>query len=193
MDENHHLTTHSAWRRFISGVLPIALIVGSLLIFIQMRPHASGLHIPWSKSEFVTLTGYGRLSPMNASSDPFPVVLTHSQVDALNDAMAALVLMQSQALSLNRSEAVFEKVGANCHENSIVFTLAIPPHRGDLHNWIATEWECPAPGILFVESISGIQTYRGPVCPLNALVAQDLPPGSANGTRSVFKYCASNN
>jgi hypothetical protein len=193
MDENDHLTTHSAWRRFISGVLLIVLIVGSLLIFIQMRSHASGPHIPWSKSEVVTLTGYGRLSPMNPSSDPFSVVLTHSQVDALNDALAALVLTRSQALSLNRSEAVFQKVGASCHENSLVFTLAISPRQGDVHNWKATELECPAPGILFVQSLSGIQTYRGPVCPLNSLVAQDLPPGSAKGTRSFFKYCSSKN
>jgi hypothetical protein len=174
MDGNDHVTTHTAWTCFVSVVVLTALIIGPLLLVAQLRSHVPSLHVLWPKSEIVTLTGYGRLSPMNPSSDPTSVVLTHSQALAFNRAVAALSM----------------EAGPNCHENSVVFTLSIAPGRGQTPDWKVTEWECPAPGTLYVRSAIGIQTYRGSVCSLISLVAQDLPKEAARGTRSTFKLCS---
>jgi hypothetical protein len=174
MDGRDHVTTRPAWIRFISAVVLTALIIGSLLLVAQLRSHVPSPHVLWPKSEIVTLTGYGRLSPMNPSNDPTSVVLTRSQALAVNRAVAALP----------------REGGPNCHENSVVFTLSIAPGRGQTPDWKFTEWECPAPGILYVQSPIGIQSYRGSVCSLVSLVAQDLPKGAARGTRSTFKLCS---
>jgi hypothetical protein len=128
MDGNDHVTTHTAWIRFVSAVVLTALIIGSLLLVAQLCSHVPSLHVLWPKSEIVTLTGYGRLSPMNPSSDPTSVVLTRSQALAFNRAVAALSM----------------KGGPNCHENSVVFTLSIAPVGGQTPDWKVTEWECPA-------------------------------------------------
>ena len=101
MDGNDHVTTHTAWIRFVSAVVLTALIIGSLLLVAQLRSHVPSLHVLWPKSEIVTLTGYGRLSPMNPSSDPTSVVLTRSEALAFNRAVAALSM----------------EGGPNCHEN----------------------------------------------------------------------------
>ena len=131
MDGNDHVTTHTAWTCFVSVVVLTALIIGPLLLVAQLRSHVPSLHVLWPKSEIVTLTGYGRLSPMNPSSDPTSVVLTHSQALAFNRAVAALSM----------------EGGPNCHENSVVFTLSIAPVRGQTPDWKVTERECPTPGI----------------------------------------------
>ena len=192
MAAEEHSTTRSAWLRFISGVLVIAVVVGSLLLFNDMGAHGSGLHVVWSQSQDVTLTGYGQLSPMNPSSDPVSVVLSHRQVNALNDATSALTLTSSQALLGNRSVAVFQKVGVTCHENSLVFALVVTSRQGNVPRLKIADWECPAPGMLIVQSQSGIQTFGGLLCPVDHLIAQDLSRSSARATLSVVKHCAEN-
>jgi hypothetical protein len=174
MEPSDQLTTHAMWQRFMSCVILTTLIIGSVLVFNQLRSHGSSSRTLWPMSDVVTLTGYGQISPMYPSSDPTSVVLTRSQALALDQEMTALQLGGFP----------------DCHENSVVFTLAIAPRRTDVPDWTVKEWECPAPGTLYVESAIGIQTYRGPVCPVNALVIRDLPRGSSSGTRSAFKLCS---
>jgi len=183
-------TTRSVWRRFISGVLLIALIVGSLVIFTEPRTHASGPTVAWSKSEEVTLTGYGKLSPMVGSNDPITVVLSHQQVNALNNALVTLRLVSSEAVPNSQSTAVAADVGVTCHENSLVFTLEDTTHIGEVPSVAIADFECPAPGMVVVQSQSSVQWYRGLTCHLDSLIAQDLPPGSAKGTLTVFKHCS---
>ena len=82
MDSNAQVTTHTAWQRFIFVVVLTALIVGSLLLINQLRSTVP--RTLWPESDIVTLTGYGRLSPTNPSSDPTSVVLNRSQALALD-------------------------------------------------------------------------------------------------------------
>jgi hypothetical protein len=188
-----HSTTHSTWQRFLSAVLLIALVVGSLLLVNGTGTQVSGLHVAWSKSEVVTLTGYGQLSPMNPSSDPIAVVLSHQQVNALNDVASALTLTSSEAFLDNRSIAIFQKVGVSCHENSLVFSLSVTSRQGEVSKLRIADWECPAPGMLIVQSQSGIQTFGGLLCPVDHLIARYLSWSSAKGTLSVLKHCSENN
>jgi multidrug efflux pump subunit AcrB len=168
MDSNNHVTTHTAWQRFISVVVLTALIVGSVLLIIQLRSTVP--RTLWPASDVVTLTGYGQLSPIK-SSDPTSDVLNRSQALALDQELATL------------------QVGGrpDCHENTVVFTLAIAPHQDHVPNWKVKEWACPAPGTIYIESASGIQTYLASVCGVSLMVNGDLPKGRATGTRSEYK------
>jgi hypothetical protein len=172
MGSNNRVTTHTAWQRFISVVVLTALIVGSLLLIIQLRSTVP--RTLWPESDVVTLTAYGQLSPIK-SSDPTSVVLN-----------------RSQALNLDQELATLQVGGLpDCHENTVVFTLAIAPHQVDVPNWTVTEWACPAPGMIYVESASGVQTYLASVCGVSSMVNGDLPKGRATGTRSEYKpLCA---
>ncbi len=168
MDSNNRVTTHTAWQRFISVVVLTAVIVGSVLLIIQLRSTVP--RTLWPESEAVTLTGYGQLSPIK-SSDPTSVVLNRSQALALDQELATLQIGGSP----------------DCHENSAVFTLAIAPHQDDVPNWTVKEWACPAPGTIYVQSASGVQTYLASVCEVSLMVIGDLPKGRATGTRSEYK------
>lgn len=172
MDSNAQVTTHTAWQRFIFVVVLTALIVGSLLLINQLRSTVP--RTLWPESDIVTLTGYGRLSPTNPSSDPTSVVLNRSQALALDQELATL------------------RVGGmpDCHENSVVFTLAIAPRQDNVPNWTVKEWGCPAPGTIYVESAIGIQTYLASVCGVSLMVNGDLPKGRATGTRAAFRRCS---
>jgi hypothetical protein len=165
-------TTHRAWSWYISGVIIVALAIGSLLVINQSR--SSPRHLLWPTSEVVTVTGFGRLSPMNPSSAPLSVVLTPSEALALNSQVEALPLTGL----------------LNCHENSVVFTIAVAQRSGGPPNWTATDWECPAPGVLYIHLSDGIQELRGQVCTLRSLVTQILPKNAAKGTRAEFKLCS---
>ena len=172
MDTFDHVTTRTTWRRFMSVVILTALIIGSVLIIDQLRSTAP--RALWPKSDVVTLTGYGRLSAMNPSSDPTSVILNRSQALALDQELASL------------------RVGRlpDCHENSVVFRLAIAPRQDDVPNWTVVDWLCPLPGTIYVKSAIGIQTYLASVCEVGVLVSSDLPRGKANGTRSAFRLCS---
>lgn len=165
-------TTHRTWSWYVSGVMVVTLAIGSLLVINQNR--SSPRHLLWPTSEVVTVTGFGRLSPMYPSSAPSTVVLTPSEALALNTAVAALPMTGF----------------LNCHENSVVFTIAVAPRSGGPPNWTATDWECPAPGVLYLHLSDGIQELRGQVCTLSSLVSQVLPKNSAKGTEAELKRCS---
>jgi hypothetical protein len=171
MSEVSAVTTNRAWRLLILSVLVSSLGIGAFLIVSASR--STPRHLLWPKTDTVTVTGYGKLSPMNPSSDPVSVVLT-----------------SGQALELDQLVTTLPMTGLpDCHENSAVFTISVADPSGSSPTWTATDWECPAPGALSMKLLDGIQEVRGQVCVLRSFVTQIFGRNSALGTKSEFKLC----
>ena len=119
----------------------------------------------------VTLTGYEKLSLMNASSGPVVVTLNAPQVKRLRGAIARL-----------RTSP-----GAMCMEDSTLYKITVTDGSDGKVFWSAIADECP--GALSV-STKGVQiALNSRSCPLEALVSTFFPATKAQGTKSGLKVC----
>ncbi len=110
---------------------------------------------------------------MNPSSDPVAVVLT-----------------SAQALELDQQVTALPMTGLpDCHENSVVLTISAADPRGFTPTFTATDWECPAPGVLSMQLLDGIQEVRNHVCVLRSFVTEIFGRDHAQGTTSEFRLC----
>jgi hypothetical protein len=152
-----------------AGILVIGVIIGSLLSFHGDQPDA-----PWPTSGLVTVTGFGQLRIASASSDPTSVVLTSAQIQQLDELVTAL-----------------PKAGdTNCHENSAVFTISFASRAGEASTVVATDWECPAPGVMALQTLSGTHELLAGVCALKTFIDRTFSGGEAKGAkRELQQFC----
>jgi hypothetical protein len=122
-------------------------------------------------SGVVTLTGYGKLSLANSSSDPSHVELSASQVSKLRSAIATL-----------RTSP-----GGLCMEDSTLYTISVAPTADGKAFWSATADECP--GRLIIKYDDRQVSLNARSCPLETLISSFFPPHTATGTKLDLKVC----
>lgn len=129
------------------------------------------LHVKMPTDGVVTVTGFGKTSLMNASSDPTSVVLTHYQASRLRTVIANL-----------------KDLGANlmCHEDSLL--LKIKVEQSGQVVWNATADVCP--GALKVTSATSHPILDDRSCSFWHVVDSFFPSGTAKATKSESKICA---
>jgi hypothetical protein len=127
------------------------------------------IHATMPTSGVVTVTGYGKTSLMNGSSDPNSVVLTHHQAKTLATVVAELK----------------DFGGGICAEDSML--LKITEVKGATVVWSATADECP--GVLAITSSKGNLNLYNRSCSFWHVVDSFFAPGSANGTKEGSKTC----
>jgi len=118
----------------------------------------------------VTVTGFGKISLMNESSDPTSVVLTHRQVLALRTAITGLKDMSN---------------GGFCAEDSLLLKIKIVNDGNEI--WAATADECP--GALSISSAKTNVTLYNRSCSFWHVVNSFFPPGVATGTKTGSETC----
>lgn len=119
----------------------------------------------------VTVTGFDRISLMNASSGPVTRVLTAAQAAALRADVAALRAAP----------------GAMCMEDSLLYRIAVT--AGGRVIWSGTGDECP--GVLLVTSSAHRVELNDRSCALDALITSFFPNGEAAGSKTGLKVCQS--
>jgi hypothetical protein len=160
---------HPTWSWLFAGILVVGVIVGSLLSFHGRQPDA-----PWPTSSLVTVTGFGQLSAVNESSDPTSVVLTSDQVQKLDELVAALPKASK----------------ADCMENSAVFTISFASRAGEASRVVATDWECPAPGVMALQTPNGTHELLGGVCTLKTFIDRTFSGDQAKGAKEELQqFC----
>jgi len=127
------------------------------------------IHATMPTSGVVTVTGYGKTSLMDGSSDPNSVVLSHHQAQTL-----ATVVGQLKDFG-----------GGLCAEDSML--LKISEVKGGEVVWSATADECP--GVLAITSSRGNLNLYDRSCSFWHVVDSFFAPGSANGTKADSKVC----
>jgi hypothetical protein len=105
-----------------------------------------------------TLTGYARTSPMDEAGVATSRRLTPARTAALRRAIESLRVVPR----------------AECMENQLLFTLALPAPQGHGPTWTATALLCPVPGQIEV----GATTYRA-TCSVIRLAASYVPAGTS--------------
>ena len=173
---NHtDVTTHTTWRRFITGVVLIALVIGLALVFEQDR---SSKTVSMPATGVITVTGFAHWSAALGSTDSTTVTLTSVQATALRQAISTLPR--------------FPFPGGRpflCSEEAKVFTISVTQVRGESANWVATAELCPE-GALYIKDAVGPQQRAVTYCDLQPFIASLFPKDAAAETMSELKYCA---
>jgi hypothetical protein len=164
-NQTRDATSREAWSWLIASILVLAVVLGTTL-----NRHHDGVPV---LSGQITVTGYGVLSAMNpSSSDPASVILTNAQAAALNQLITALPK---------------ETRSTDCMENERLFTISAVSRLGGTPEVQATEWLCPAPGFLALQSSSGSREKLGGVCTLRSFIDQIIPAKKAEGAKSELR------
>ena len=161
----------------MSTVVVLAVIIGLAIIVVQARSHPA---VSMPPTGAVKVTGFGRISAANPSSEPTSVVLSDTQASVLRSAVAAL-----PRLSLPSHDLL-------CMEESTAFTIAVGSVHGGVMStsWLAAAEICPAPGVLSVQKTRGPHSVLVRYCSLRSLITSFFPRGIAPaGTRWAFKLC----
>lgn len=173
MEMSGHATTFRTWKRFITTVVTLTVIVGLTLIAIQANSDAVP-NLPASGS--IVLTAYGQLNGADSFGEPTSVVLSDAQAAALRSAVAALPRLPIP------SRATL------CMEETTVFTIAVRHVEDGVMSttWRAEAELCPAPGFLHPNKPPpwGVR-----YCPLGPLITSFFPKGTVAATRLIFKLC----
>ena len=128
------------------------------------------LHVKMPTEGVVTLTGYGKTSLMNASSDPSTVVLTHHQALTLRTVIAGLKDLGSNGM---------------CMEDSLLLKITIVTNGKVV--WSATADACP--GALTITSAKTNVILDNRACSFWHVVDSFFPSGTAVATKTGSKYC----
>jgi len=118
----------------------------------------------------VTVTGYGRTSLMDASSDPTTVVLTHHQALTLRTVIAELKDFADES----------------CMEDSQLLEIKIVKEGKVV--WSAGADECP--GVLAIASATANLTLDDHSCAFWHVVTTFFAPGTARATTAQSKECS---
>jgi hypothetical protein len=140
------------------------LAVGVQVIYLPI------LHVKMPTGGGVTLTGYGKTSLMDASSDPSSIVLTRHQILALRNAIAGM-----------------KDLGSNggCEEDSLLLKIKIVKDGKTV--WSATADACP--GGLTITSARTNVILDNRDCSFWHVVDSFFASGSANATKTGTKSC----
>jgi hypothetical protein len=151
----------------------IAALVGLTILSIAGATQGAGA-IVVPKSDTVEVTGFGSVSA-SGSTGPVTVTLSHHQAAAVTKALAALTVTTAGV----------------CHGFLNAFVVRFLPYKGARPTLVATEEDCPSPGVVSVTKHGRtIQTLREN-CSLRAQVLAALPRGGAEGTRGDKRACSS--
>lgn len=120
------------------------------------------------------VTGYERVVPVG-SFGAITVLVRGTKAAAIRSALAGLTIPYT---------------GPTCLEDDSAFQISLLPEEGARPTDVATEEECPSPGIVL---ISAAGTRAQPLredCALRAAVIAALPPGLAEATRRDRNSCS---
>jgi hypothetical protein len=129
------------------------------------------LHVKMPTDGVVTVTGYGKTSLMDPSSDPTSVVLSHHQALTLRTVIAKM------------KDLGFEDT---CMEDSLLLKINVVKHGTVV--WSATADECP--GALAITEAKSNAILDARSCPFWHVVNTFFVAGSANATKSQINGCA---
>ncbi len=118
----------------------------------------------------VTVTGYGKTSLAQGSSDPVTVVLSHQQVLSLHTVVADLK----------------DFGGGECMEDSTLLKIKIV--RSGVDVWNATADECP--GSLFITTPHSTTYLDDHSCSFWHVIDSLFAPGTAKGTTAGSATCS---
>jgi hypothetical protein len=127
------------------------------------------IHATMPTGGVVTVTGYGKTSLANGSSDPHSVVLTRHQALTLATVVAGLK----------------DFGGGMCMEDSLLLKISVV--KDGTVVWSATADECP--GVLAITSSKANLNLDDRSCSFWHVVDSFFVAGSADGTKSDSKVC----
>jgi len=127
------------------------------------------VHLP--TTGVVTVTGFQKLSLMNASSGPVVVTLNASQVRRL-----------SAAISKLRTSP-----GGVCMEDSTIYKISLTSTNGAKVTWSAVADECP--GVLRITTKGAQLALNDRSCALESLVSTFFSARAVPGTKAALKVC----
>ena len=125
----------------------------------------------------VEVTGYRQLTLDDGSLGPVTVVVKGKRAAAIRSALAGLSATSSLP---------------DCMETVDAFTISFRTHQGGRPTYVATEDDCPTPGVVSI-SIYGKTTQHLNLqedCTLRAAVIAALPRGRAEGTTQDKHRCS---
>lgn len=170
-----YVTTHTTWRRFITGVVVFAFVVGVVLVLEQSRSSPS---VSMPATGVVSVTGYAQMSPAFGSTDSTTVFLTSAEESALRQAISTLPR--------------FTFPGGRpllCMEQDTVFTISVARTQGAAPTWVATADLCPAPGVLYIKNAADPHQAVVRYCNLKEFIASMFPKGAVAGTLAGLRFC----
>jgi hypothetical protein len=129
------------------------------------------LHVKMPTDGVVTVTGYGKTSLVDGSSDPTSVVLSHSEVHRLRSAISGLKDMGDNG---------------GCMEDSIL--LKIKFVKNGKVSWSAIADECP--GALTITSAKSDPILDNRSCSFWHVVDSFFSASQASATKSDSKICS---
>jgi len=124
----------------------------------------------------VDVTGFSHVTPYG-SFGPVTVVVKGKRAAAIRSALAGLPATSSLP---------------DCVETVDAFTISFRTHQGERPTYVATEDDCPTPGVVSI-NIYGKTTQHLNLqedCALRAAVIASLPRGRAEGTRRDENRCS---
>jgi len=123
----------------------------------------------------VEVTGYRQLTLDDGSLGPVTVVVKGKRAAAIRSALAGLSATSTLP---------------DCMETVDAFKISFLNHQGGRPTYVATEDDCPTPGIVSI-SVDGKTTQNlEEDCALRAAVIASLPRGRAEGTERDPRRCS---
>jgi hypothetical protein len=123
----------------------------------------------------VEVTGYTRLTLDGGSLGPVTVVVKGKRAAAIRSALAGLSATSSLP---------------DCMETVDAFKISFVAHQGGRATYVATEEDCPTPGIVSISVDGKTTSHLREDCALRAAVIASLPRGRAEGTRQDENRCS---
>lgn len=123
----------------------------------------------------IEVTGFNKLTLDAGAVGPVTVLVKGQQADAIRSALRGLRSTSS---------------GPLCMETVDAFKISFFTHQGGRPTSVATEQDCPTPGVAIVTVGGKAQRYLQEDCALRAAVISSLPKGQAEGTKRDKNICS---
>lgn len=149
------------------GLSVLALLTTTLVepVAAQVAPHGG----------VVEVTGYAKVTDDEGSVGPVTVVVTGKRAAAIRSALTGLSATSSSL---------------ECMETLNAFKITFLTHRGGNPTYVATEGDCPTPGVVSITVYGKTTENLIEDCALRAAVIASLPRGRAEGTRRDRSRCS---
>ncbi|MGO8823817.1 MAG: hypothetical protein ACLQU9_01090 [Acidimicrobiales bacterium] len=123
----------------------------------------------------VEVTGYRQITLDDGSLGPVTVVVKGKRAAAIRSALSGLSATSSLP---------------DCMETVDAFKITLLTHQGGRPTYVATEDDCPTPGIVSIRVNGKTARNFREDCALRAAVIAALPRGRAEGTRRDEHHCS---
>lgn len=153
------------------GVVLVLLLAGLISVPACANPTSGGP----PRGGVIEVTGYSQLSLTQAPRGPVSVKVSGRQAAALR---AALSTLSSTPPSV-------------CMENISDFTISVRPRAGARPTYIATEENCPTPGVVIVTATGSATETMKEDCAVQNAVFSALPKARAKATWQDRAPCSS--